>query len=450
VCARLATSFAVIAILAVAARASAAAPRRVQCVVRLDVATILTAATSEYIADGAAVAEARGCALLVVLDTPGGELEATREVVQQFFASDAPVIVYVSPDGARAGSAGVFVTLAAHVAAMAPGTAIGAAHPVVGLGQDPEKAGGEHLARKVENDTAALARAIAQRRGRNADWAEEAVRESVSATSREALEERVIDAIAPSERALLAMLDGREVETATGPAVLATRDAPVHDHAMSIGQKVRSVVGNPSLVYLLFMIGVLGLVIELTSPGLIVPGAIGGLSLLLAAVGINALPVQVGAIILMVIGAAALAAEMFVGGYGLLALLGVAALGLGGAFLIDHDTAEFFADPSIDVSWTLIAPLALVVGAVAIAVAVRVRQVQVQHQVTGREAMRGCVGRAETALGEHPGHILVEGERWLATSSVPIAPGQQVRIDEIHGLTVHVSPVEPQDVGGMR
>lgn len=440
--------FATIAILVLAARAAESAPRHAACVVRLDVASILTAATSEYIADGAEVARARSCALLVVLDTPGGELEATRRIVQEFLAADVPVIVYVAPEGARAGSAGVFVTMAANVAAMAPGTAIGAAHPVVGLGRDPEEAGGTHLARKVENDTAAFMRAIAQLRGRNADWAEAAVRESVSATSSEALEQNVIDLVAPSERALLAAIDGREVETASGPVVLATRDAPILDHAMTVGQKVRSVVGNPSLVYLLFLIGALGLVIELTSPGLILPGVIGGLALLLAAVGVDVLPVHIGAVILMLIGAAALAAEIFVGGYGLLAIVGVAAFVLGGAFLIDRDTAEFFADPSIGIAWGVTLPLAFAVGAVAAAIAYRARQVLQQRQVTGREALRGSVGTTETTVGPSPGHIWLEGERWRAVSDVPIAAGERVRVDEVEGLTAHVSPIDSPDIGG--
>lgn len=439
---------AVALLLGTSARAAEGPPAaRAACAVRIELGGILTAATSDYVADAVAAAEAGGCALLVVIDTPGGELEATRRIVQSFYAARVPVIAFVSPSGARAGSAGMFVTLAAHVAAMAPGTTIGAAHPVLGTGQDPEEVGGKHLARKIENDTAAFARAIAQRRGRNAAWAEAAVRESVSVTAAEARARDVIDRIAGSEAELLEALDGAVVATAAGPLALATRDATVREHAMSVAQRVRSAVANPSVVYLLFMIGAIGLLIELTSPGLIVPGVVGGFALVLAAIGMDVLPVRAGAAILMAAGAGLLIAEVFVTAYGLLALAGAGVLALGASFLIDHEAGEVFTDARLGISWELVVPFVVVAGAVAAALAWRARQIRSRPAVTGGEALIGSVGRVVAPIGDEPGLVLVAGERWRATADAPIPSGRAVRVDDVHGVTLHVTPVSP--AGGM-
>jgi membrane-bound serine protease (ClpP class) len=421
---------------------------RASCVVRIDLSTVLTAGISDYVSDGIAAAEERGCALLVVIDTPGGELEATRRIVQAFLASRAPVIAYVAPSGARAGSAGMFVTIAAHVAAMAPGTTIGAAHPVVGMGQDPEQAGGTQLARKIVNDTAVFARAIAQRRDRNVEWAEQAVRESASATAEEALVRGVIDRVAVTEDALLAALEGTSVETEAGEVELALAGAAIHDHAPTISQRVRGFVGNPSVVYLLFLIGVVGLMIELLNPGLIVPGALGAFALVLAIIGVNILPVNAGAVVLMVIGAGLLVAEVFVTSYGLLALGGTAILALGAAFLIDHDGSEFFADASLAVSWGVIVPVAVVAALVAIALAWFTRKIQRRAVVTGREGLHGHVGRVDVAIeDERSGQVVVGGERWRAIADEPIPEGREVRVDDVRGLTIHVTPVSPASGG---
>lgn len=441
-------------VVALTARVDAApAAREASCVVRVEVAAVITGGVADYVGEGVRAAETGGCALLLVLDTPGGALDATRRIVQRFLAARTPIITYVAPSGARAGSAGMFLTIAAHVAGMAPSTTIGAAHPVVGMGKDPEEAGGEHLAQKIENDTAALARSIAQRRGRNATWAESAVRASVSATATEALNEHVIDHVAADERALLAMIDGRVIETAAGPVVLATRGASVTDHAMSLGQKVRSVVGDPNVVYLLFLVGVIGLVIEMTSPGLIVPGAIGGVAFLLAVIGMDVLPVKAGAVVLMVLGAGLVAIEAFVTAYGLVALGGVVMLGLGAALLIDHDTAEFFADATLGVSWQMVLPVAVAVAAVALGLAWRAREVRRRGAVTGLETLRGDVAKVVAPIGDAPGQIFLHGERWQAIADHPVPVGTSVRVDDVHGLTVHVTPVTDHQhgpAGGMR
>jgi membrane-bound serine protease (ClpP class) len=420
----------------------------VRCVVRVDLALIISRAAADYLATGIEVAEAQRCAVLAVLDTPGGELEATRRMVQAILASRVPVIVYVAPMGARAGSAGMFVTLAAHVAAMAPGTSIGASHPVIGTGQDPEQVGGEHLGRKVENDAAALARAIAQRRDRNVEWAEAAVRQSVSSTASEALEDGVIDRIATGEAELLAAIDGTTVATTAGPTTLATRGAVIRDHDMTLSQRVLSVIGNPATVYLLFMLGVLGLVLELSNPGMIIPGALGGLALVLAALGMNLLPVQLGAILLLVAGAGALVAEIFVASYGLLALGGIIMLALGASLLVDHDTADYFADATLGVSWELIAPFVVLVAAIALLLAWRARRVRRRAAVTGLDAMIGHIGRVEIEITDEPGQVLVDGEHWRAIADAAIPAGRRVRVDDIHGLTVHVTPLDASAASG--
>lgn len=421
-----------------------------RCVVRAELSAIINAGTADYLLAATRHAEQRRCsALLVVLDTPGGALEATRAIVQTFLDARVPVVVYVAPGGARAGSAGVFITMAAHIAAMAPGATIGAAHPVVGMGQDIEEAGGEELARKVVSDTAAMARAIAQRRDRNAEWAEAAVRESVSATATEALDLNVVDLIAASEEQLLDDIDGVRLETAAGPVQLATSGASVHPFEPSWRQRVWSFVGNPNVVYLLLMIGIFGLVLELYSPGLIVPGVIGGFALLLAVIGLDILPVNLGGVALLVLAAVLFVAEIYVVSYGLLALGGLVALLIGASLLIDRSDSDFFADATVRLSWTAVLPLALLVAATTLGLAWRAGRLRRRTPSTGKEAMLGQVGQVVVTIGAgaepSPGRVAVAGERWRAIADQPadqpIEAGARVRVIDVEGLTLRVAPV---------
>jgi membrane-bound serine protease (ClpP class) len=417
-----------------------------RCVVRAELSAIINSGTADYVQAAMRHAEQRRCsALLIVLDTPGGALQATRVIVQSFLDARVPVVVYVAPGGARAGSAGVFITMAAHIAVMAPGATIGAAHPVVGMGQDIEEAGGEQLARKVVNDTAAMARAIAQRRGRNADWAEAAVRESVSATATEALARNVVDRVAASEGQLLSDIDGTRVDTAAGPVLLATRGASVHPFEPSWRQRVWSFVGDPNVVYFLLMIGIFGLLLELYSPGLIVPGVIGGFALLLAAIGLDILPVNLGAVALLVLAAILFVAEIYVVSYGLLAAGGLIALLIGASLLIDRSDSDFFADATVRLSWGAVLPLALLVATTTLGLAWRAGRLRRRTSVTGKEAMLGQVGHVVVAIGsgteDTPGQVAVAGERWRAIADQPIAAGARVRITGVKGLTLKVAPV---------
>jgi membrane-bound serine protease (ClpP class) len=440
---RLALTAAMLALVApvVQSETPGAEPR---CVVRAQVDGVINTGTASYLEDALAATGERGCeALLVILDTPGGSLSATRRIVRALLGAPVPVVVYVAPSGARAGSAGAFVTMAAHVAAMAPATTIGAAHPVVGLGQDPEASGGEHLGRKIENDTAALARAIAQRRGRNLEWAERAVRESVSATASEALELGVVDLLAGSADELLLRLDGRIIAGA-GDRPLQTAGATIQDVEMTLQQRVLSFVADPTVAYLLAMLGMIGLLLELYNPGMIVPGVIGAISLLIAALGFEVLPVQATAVVLLVIAVLLLAAELFVTSYGLLALGGLAALLLGGSLFIDRSSQDFFADAGLGLSWGAVIPLAIVVAMAAAGLAWRGRALRGGRSPTGREGMIGKQGAAIHAFGPEGGTIMLDGERWHAVSRGRVGAGMPVRVIRVDGLTVEVEPTSEQ------
>jgi membrane-bound serine protease (ClpP class) len=427
-----------VAILSMARTASA------ECVVRAELAGVVNGAVADHLED--ALEAARDCAaLLVVIDTPGGELTATRRIAGSFLASESPVITYVAPGGARAGSAGMFIALAGHVAAMAPATNIGAAHPVVLGGGDPEAAGGKHLGKKVESDAAAFARAIAERRGRSRDWVEGAVIDSDSATAEEALAAGVIDLIAPDVQALLAAIDGRRVELEGTDAVLATDGAELIDHPMTVSQKLRSVLGHPSFVYAMFLLGILGLMIELSSPGLIVPGVAGATALVLAVIGIDALPVSAAAIGLMVLGAGLLLAELYVVSFGLLTAGGVAALLLAAALLVDRSASDFFADPSLSVSWVAVIPLIAVVAAAAGLLAWKIARTQARRSSTGAEGLIGARGIAVTEIAAS-GRAQVAGERWEAASPMPIEAGEAIEVVAVEGLRLEVEPARERKV----
>jgi membrane-bound serine protease (ClpP class) len=376
----------------------------------------------------------RAEALVVLLDTPGGLERSMRALVRDILNAPLPVVVYVSPTGARAASAGAFVTLAAHVAAMAPATNIGAAHPVAaGVGQADREA-----MRKVENDAAAFIRSVARERGRNADWAEKAVRSSVSATEREALQLGVIDLVADSLPALLDRLDGREVRTAGGPVTLRTRGAAVR--AIGVGWRDRflAVITDPNVAYVLLMLGMLGLFFELANPGVIVPGIVGGISLILAFFAFQSLPINWAGLLLILFGVVLLVAEIKVVSHGVLTIGGVVALLLGSVLLVN--TPEL---PHLRVSWTVIVP---VVGATAglfvFAVSAGVRA-QFRPPATGAEGLLAETGVARTRL-DPEGQVLVRGEIWRAVAEAgPVGEGERVRVVGLDGLTLRVRRIAP-------
>ncbi|HYH97169.1 NfeD family protein [Hyalangium sp.] len=423
----------------------AAAPPGRPVVSRCTLEGMVDAGSSAYLIECVQRAEEAGhAALLVRLDTPGGSLESTRAVVRAFLASRVPVLVWVGPSGARAGSAGVFITLASHLAAMAPGTNIGAAHPVVGLsGQDPEQAGGKEMARKVENDTAAFAESIARQRGRNAEWAATAVRESISVPADRAQELHVVEQVAASEEAFLAWADGRPVETADGPKQLTTREAQVVELSPSLSQRLLHGLAQPALVYLLFMVAAIGLVVELTHPGVFAPGLVGLVALVLALLASSALPVRTGAVVLLFVGIGLLIAELFVTS-GLLGACGALLLVLGGVLLVDRFDPDWFVDPSarVFVPLPIVLPTALVVGGFAVFLAFRSAQTRRLPQLAGDAGLPGEQGSALSPVSSEGGEVFVHGEHWRAVSASPIPRGAPVVVRRVEGLTLYVDEVK--------
>ena len=376
-------------------------------------------------------------ALVIQLDTPGGLERSMRAICQRLLNAEIPVIVWVGPTGARAASAGVFITLAAHVAAMAPATNIGAAHPVaVGGGVDKESM------RKIENDAAAFVRTIALERGRDADWAEKAVRESVSITEREALKLRVIDVVADSIPDLLTKIDGRTVKTAKGPVTLATKGTVARAIEIGLRDRFLNIITDPNVAYVLMMLGTLGLIFELSNPGAILPGVVGGISLILAFFAFQSLPINFAGVLLILFAIVLFIAEVKVVSHGVLAIGGVVAMALGSLMLYDEPEAGF------RVSWLVIIPtVAVTAGIFLFALTFGVRALARRPQL-GAEALVGATGTAVGALtGE--GQIKLQGEIWRAVTDRPIPDGTPVRVVGVDGLTLRVVGTEAAE-GGSR
>lgn len=396
----------------------------------LDVRGGIDPGVADYVVEGLRDAEAAGAPAVVIrLDTPGGLLESAREIVAAELAAEVPVIVWVGPSGARAASAGVFLTLGAHVAAMAPGTTIGAAHPVVLGGEQPDGP----MAEKMVSDAAAWARAVATQRGRDADWAEQAVRESVSVTDDEALELGLIDLAVADLPALLDAADGLTVLTAAGPVTLDTADAALREVPMDLRQRVVHVLGDPNVLYALMLVGMLGIYVELSNPGLVLPGVLGAVALIAAGVGLSILPFNAGGLLLVLLGLALLIAEVFVVSSGALALGGVVSVVLGGLLLFDVAGFDLSVDP-----WVL--GLVGVVGAaLAVLVAVLVARAQRRPPLGGAEGLVGEAGEVLEGGHEH-GRVRVAGETWWADWRGDLRPGERVRVTGVHGLHLDVEP----------
>ena len=376
-------------------------------------------------------------ALVIQLDTPGGLERSMRAICQRLLNAEIPVIVWVGPTGARAASAGVFITLAAHVAAMAPATNIGAAHPVaVGGGVDKESM------RKIENDAAAFVRTIALERGRDADWAEKAVRQSVSITEREALKLRVIDVIADSIPDLLSKVDGRTVKTPKGQVTLATKDAAARAIEIGLRDRFLNIITDPNVAYVLMMLGTLGLIFELSNPGAVLPGVVGGISLILAFFAFQSLPINFAGMLLILFAIVLFIAEVKVVSHGVLAIGGVVAMALGSLMLYDEPEAGF------RVSWLVIIPtVAVTAGIFVFALAAGVRALSRRPQL-GAEALLGATGTAYGAVAGE-GQIKLQGEIWRAVAERPIPDGMPVRVVGVDGLTLRVVGTEAVE-GGSR
>ncbi|MGD2063957.1 MAG: nodulation protein NfeD [Nitrospirota bacterium] len=411
-------------------------------VLHLPLAAAIDPVASLRIREAIDEAGRRGNAAVVVeMDTPGGLLTSTREIVQAIFASPVPVIVYVGPSGARAGSAGVFLTLASHVAAMAPGTNIGAAHPVAISSPGGGGGMGETMEAKVTNDAAAFARSIAERRGRNATWAEGAVRESLSATENEALKEGVIDLIAADLPALLDACDGRTVDLPSGPTVLHTKGATVIPQAVPFKYRFLGWLANPNTAYLLMLLGVYGLIFELSNPGAIFPGVAGAISLVLAAFALGMLPFNAAGIALIVLAIALFIIDLFVPTHGILTTGGVVAFTIGSIMLFDVPEAMNFG-----ISWQVLIPATAATAAFFIFAVGLGLKAQRRHAITGQGGLVGEVGRARTELTP-AGKVFLHGEIWNARAAAHIAVGEPVRVVAVRGMELDVEPVAPERSG---
>lgn len=398
-----------------------------------EVDSIIHPVSAEYMIQTLDRADAEGAALVVfTLRTPGGLVDSTRQIITHMLAAKTPVAIYIGPSGARAASAGFLLTIAADLAAMAPGTHIGAAHPVAGGGEKMD----ETTSKKAAEDIAAYARTLAGKRGRNAQLAEQAVLQSKAFTEEEALKVTppLIDVIATDVHDLLKKIDGRTITRFDGRTVtLRTGSATIVPVAMTLRQRVLSAVAHPNIAYILLTLGMLGLTIELWSPGAILPGVVGGLSLLLAFFALQVLPINYAGVLLMLFGLLLLALEIKVTSFGLLTVGGVISLIFGSMMLIDSPAPELQLNLSLVVS-TVLGFTAIAVFLVRLALAA-----QRTPPVTGVEGLLNEAGEALTPITPGtPGRVRVHGEIWRATANAAIAAGDRVKVTHVEGLSLTV------------
>ena len=397
------------------------------------VESIITPVSAQFITSAIEKAENQGVHCLIIeLDTPGGLLESTRQITKRFLAADIPIVVYVSPQGSRAASAGVFITYAAHVAAMAPSTNIGAAHPVnIQGGADTSSVMND----KVTNDAVAQVKALAEKRGRNIEWAEKAVRESVSITEREALDLNVIDFISPSVDSLLSQIDGMEVELASREVTLKTKNARIVYRQMNFRYRILEKISNPNVAYILMMLGFYGLFFELSNPGAIFPGVVGAICLILAFFALQVLPVNYAGLLLILVAIVLFILEVKITSFGLLTIAGIVAMLLGSLMLIEQPPDNFA--PVISISLTLIITVVALTAAFFIFAFGMAFRTHHRKVTTGNEGIVGESGIAQSKISLE-GNIKVHGEIWKATSDTLIKKGEKVRIVSVEGLVLKV------------
>ncbi len=376
--------------------------------------------------------EANAACLIIHLNTPGGLLQSTREIVGDFLESDIPIIVYVSPGGAQAGSAGVFVTMAANIAAMAPGTNIGAAHPVTLQGGQPDSIMGA----KITNDAAAFIRTIAEKRKRNLVWAEDAVRHSVSITETEALANNVIDVIAKNDRELLQKIDGQEITTSKGTEQLRVSAAKIESYEMGWMERILNLLSDPNIAYILFMLGTYGLLFELYNPGSIFPGIVGVVSLLLAFYSMHTLPVNYAGLGLIIFGIILFVLEIKITSHGMLTVGGIVSLTIGSLMLIRTPTGL----EVVELSWkVIVATVAMTTFFFVFLLGLGLKA-QRRKPTTGQEGLIGEIGETVDPLNPD-GMVRIHGELWKALSkSGKIPKNATIRIVNVKDLTLIVEP----------
>jgi len=379
--------------------------------------------------------------LIIQLNTPGGLLKSTRLIVSDFLSSEIPVVVYVYPSGAQAASAGVFITLGSHIAAMAPGTNIGAAHPIMMSegGTQNKKDSTDVMMEKATNDAAAFIRSIAEKRHRNIDWAEKSVRQSLSLSETEALKENVVDLISKNLDSLIVQLNGKKVETSAGIKTINTKNANLEFIEMTIIQKILDIVSDPNIAYILLMIGIYGLIFELSNPGSILPGIVGVICLVLAFYSLHTLPINYAGLGLIIFAIILFIAEIKVVSHGLLAAGGIISFIIGSLMLIDTDISSDFLNISLSVIITVTILTALFfLFAVGKGISAQRRK-----PTTGTEGMIGEIGKAISKISPNSsGQILLHGEIWSAEcKNSEINPGEKVKVIERVDLRLIVEKV---------
>jgi membrane-bound serine protease (ClpP class) len=414
-----------LALMANAGQAKAKAP----VVLTLTATGTINPGLADFILEGISRGEKEKAeALVILLDTPGGLEASMRKICQAIINAKVPVIVYVSPKGARAASAGVFITVAAHVAAMAPGTNIGAAHPVsIGVAKMDKV-----MTEKVVSDMVAFGRSLAKERGRNADWVEKAVRKSVSIDAEEAVRQKVVDFVAEDLNEVLQKASGLSVKIAGKAVKLRTLGVPVREIPEGLSTRILKHIADPNIAFILMMIGLAGLYFELAHPGVVLPGLVGVLSLLLALYAFQTLPVNYTGLLLILLAFVFFVLEVYVTSYGLLSLGGIISLVLGSMMLFRG------GGPGMEIAWRVLIPTVLAVAAFFIAVAALVVRSQMRRSMTGSAALIGERGTAHSDINPEGGQVFVHGEYWLAVSREFIPQGEPVEVEEVVGLKLRV------------
>lgn len=400
-------------------------------VLRVVVGDAIQPVTAEYIGRALETAAANHDeAVVIELNTPGGLVDSTRDIIEKLSSSSVPVIVYITPTGARAGSAGIFILEAADIAAMAPGTNAGAAHPVTLFGKPDET-----MMKKIENDAAALMRSVAGNHGRNVELAESAVRESKSFTEQEALDKKLIEYIAPNEQDLFRQISGKSFKRFNGATVtLQLAGQPIRDYGMTLKERVLNYLMDPNVAFILLAIGALALYMEFNHPGAVIPGTVGVVFLMLAAFALNLLPIRYAALVLILGSFVLFALEAKFATHGVLTTGGIALLAIGGLLLVDAPIPEM----RVRLATTLAVSIPLgIITAFLMSIAVRARRNKV---VTGQQGLVGEIGIAETTLSPG-GKVFIHGELWDAVSALNIAAGERVIVRQVDGLTLRVDPV---------
>ncbi|MDP1651387.1 MAG: nodulation protein NfeD [Rhodocyclaceae bacterium] len=428
-------------------------PARAAEVHVLTVKGAISPASADYLVRGIDKAsEARAKLVVIEMDTPGGLDTSMRDIIKAILASGVPVATYVSPQGARAASAGTYILYASHIAAMAPATNLGAATPVDLMpSAAPDKPADKKeeksappqdaKAKKAVNDATAYIRGLAELRGRNAEWAERAVREAVSLSAEAALKEKVVDVVATDLADLLKQLHGRKVKLGAGEITLDTAGLAITRVEPDWRNRLLAVIGDPSIAYILLLLGIYGLIYEFMNPGMLFPGVVGGICLLLALFALQLMPINYVGLALIILGIAMMVAEAFLPSFGALGLGGIVAFVLGSVMLIDTDL------PGYGVSWALIAPLAGVSALASFVVGGMALRARRRPVLTGSEELPGSAGEALENIepGEGGGWARVHGETWRVQSRVALARGAKVRVTARHGLTLEVEPIDAKE-----